>query len=218
MKMEQENKKQINTGKVIVVVLVIAAISALFVITPGCLQTEDCQEISEEYFPNRVGNWWVYDRFDSLTTEHSELRVEITEESVHRDGKKYTTWIFGMNNLYDTLYVRESGDSVLQYKYTDGSPMEVLILPLAAGQSWQHPVLFFDTTRVTDHGRIAIPAGVFDHSWLLTRNWYAFNEFMRDKRWIVPYIGIVRLERNHRLWGPISNETWELKNYGFAKQ
>lgn len=203
--------------RVVSVIMVVMVISSLVTLINACLQVNDCQEFSDEYYPNQIGNWWVYERFDSLSMERSDLRVEIVGESVHKDGNKYTIWIFGKNNLYDTLYVRKSGDSILQYRYTDGSPMETLILPLSQGKYWHNPFMFFDTTRVAGPEKLITPAGIYDNSWRLTRKWYAFNEFISDNRWFVPYLGIVKLERSHRLWGPISNETWELKNYSFSK-
>lgn len=189
----------------------------LLAVMSGCIQENDCSRLSDEYFPNRIGNWWVYDRFDSLAMEQTTLRVEIMRDSVWKDGQIYRMWVFNKSNLYDTLYVRTAIDSVLLYRYLEGFPEEVILIPLSVGQSWVHPVWVRDSTRVLSLDTAAVGGELFSNAYRIHRRLFAFNDYLTDDRWFVPNLGIVRLENWHYLFGWISKENWYLKDYGFGK-
>ncbi|MCX6227152.1 MAG: hypothetical protein NTV01_20785 [Bacteroidia bacterium] len=189
----------------------------LLVVLSGCMKENECPKLSREYFPNRIGNWWVYDRFDSLAMEKTILKVEIKRDSVWKDGLTYKMWVFNKSNLYDTLYVRTTIDSVLFYRYLEGSPQEVMLMPLSVGQSWVHPVWVRDSTRVLSKDTVEVENETFSNAYRIRRRLFAFNDYMTDDRWFVPYLGIVKLENWHYLFGWISKENWLLKEYGFGK-
>jgi hypothetical protein len=183
----------------------------------GCLKKNDCPVMSSEYFPNRVGNWWIYNRFDSLSMERTSLRVEIMGDSLFKDGKNYKVWVFNKSNLYDTLFVRTTADSVLFFRYPDGFPMEVMLKPVWVGQSWTHPFFFRDSTRVLAKDTLVVNQIVFPDSYRIRRRLFAFNDYMTDDRWFVPYLGIVKLENWHYLFGWISKENWMLHDWDISK-
>jgi hypothetical protein len=187
------------------------------VFLPGCLKENDCGKLSDEYFPNRIGNWWIYDRFDSLTMEKTTLRIEIVGDSIYKDGFTYKMWTFSKTNLYDTLYVRTLADSVLFYRYLEGSPQEVMLIPLSAGYSWVHPLWVRDSSWVISKDTVTVNYSVFRDAYRIHRRLFAFNDYLTDDRWFVPYLGIVKLENWHYLFGWISKENWFLKEYSFAK-
>jgi hypothetical protein len=145
------------------------------------------------------------------------LRVEILRDSVWKDGYTYKMWVFSKSNIYDTLYVRTSVDSVLYYRYLEGSPQEVMLIPLSVGRSWVHPMWVRDSTRVLSRDTAAVGAEKFSNAFRIHRRLFAFNDYLTDDRWFVPNLGIVKLENWHYLFGWISKENWYLKEYGFGK-
>jgi hypothetical protein len=189
----------------------------LLIVLSGCRKEPDCYKLSDEYFPNRIGNWWIYDRFDSLAMEQTTLRIGIIRDSVWKDGNTYKMWVFHKSNLYDTLYVRNTVDSVLCYRYLEGSPEEVMLFPLSVGLSWVHPILVRDSTHVISKDTVDVGANEFSNAFQIHRRLFAFNDYLTDDRWFVPYLGIVKLENWHYLFGWISKENWYLKEYGFGK-
>lgn len=179
------------------------------------MKENECPKLSDQYFPNQTGNWWIYDRYDSLAMQQTTLRVEIVRDSVWKDGHIYKMWVFSKTNLYDTLYVRTSEDSVLFFRYLEGSPEEIMLVPLSAGQSWVHPVWVRDSTWVLSKDTVVVSLETFTNAYRIRRRLFAFNDYRTDDRWFVPNLGIVKLENWHYLFGWISKENWYLKEYGF---
>ena len=188
----------------------------LLIALSGCIKENECSRLSDEYFPNQIGNWWRYDRYDSLSMQETTLRVEIIRDSVWKDGLTYKMWIFSKTNLYDTLYVRATVDSVFYYRYLEGSPQEVMLIPLSAGKSWVHPMWVRDSSRVLSKDTISVGANKFSNAFRIRRRLFAFNDYLTDDRWFVPNLGIVKLQNWHYLFGWISKENWYLKEYGFG--
>lgn len=182
------------------------------VVQSGCMQEPECNLTNPGYFPNEVGTRWIYDRFDSLAMERTTLRVEIVRDSVWKDGSIYKMWVFDKSNLYDTLYVRSTADSVLFYRYLEGSPEEVMLIPLSVGQSWVHPVWVRDSTRVIAKDLIKVQGINYPDAYRIHRRLFAFNDYRTDDRWFVPHVGIVKLENWHYLFGWISKENWFLQD------
>ena len=179
----------------------------------GCVKENECSRLSSEYFPNQIGNRWVYDRFDSLAMEKTTLTVKIVRDSVYTDGKVYRMWVFDKTNLYDTLYVRTTPDSVLFYRYLEAFPQEVMLIPLKVGFGWTHPFFIRDSTSVVAKDTLVHRYDVYPDAYAIRRRLFAFNDYMTDTRWFVPYLGIARLENWHYLFGWISKENWFLKEF-----
>ncbi len=188
-------------------------IVTLMVVLTGCIKENECSRLSDEYFPNAIGNWWVYSRFDSLAMENTTLRVDIVKDSVQKDGSTYRMWVFSKSNIYDTLFVRTTSDSVLFFRYPEGFPNEVMLVPLAVGNWWTHPFMVRDSTRVISKDTVTVNYEEFADAYSIRRRLFAFNDYLTDTRWFVPYLGIVRLENWHYLFGWISKENWELKSF-----
>ena len=193
-------------------------IPLLLIALSGCVKENDCRNLSDEYFPNQVGNWWLYDRFDSLKMEKTSLRIDIIGDSIWKDGNTYKIWVFNKTNLYDTLYVRSKIDSVLFFRYPDIIPLEVLVIPLFKGQSWVHPIWVRDSTRIISIDTLVIKNEIFTDAYCIHRRLFAFNDYLTDDRWFVSYLGIVKLQNWHYLFGWISKENWVLKDYFTATQ
>lgn len=185
----------------------------LIIVLSGCTKEDECSRLSEEYFPNQTGNWWIYERFDSLSMEKTSLKVEIVRDSVWKDGLTYKMWTFNKSNIYDTLYVRTTADSVIFFRYLEGFPEEVMLIPLSVGLSWEHPEWVRDSTRVLSRDTVVVNINAFTDAYRIRRQLFAFNDYRTDYRWFVPHLGIVKLVNWHYLFGWISKENWMLESY-----
>ncbi len=165
---------------------------------------------SDEYFPNSIGNSWVYHRFDSLAMEQTSLQVDILRDTLGSDGLTYRMWVFSKSNIYDTLYVRTLPDSVKFYRYPEGYPVDVMVIPLSVGQSWQHPIMVRDSSKVVSVETLTVNSFTFENTYLIHHRIMAFNDYLSEDRWFVPHVGLVKLENWHYLFGWISKENWSL--------
>jgi hypothetical protein len=179
----------------------------------SCKKENEEPTLSDQYFPNRVGNYWVYDRFDSLDMEATELKIEIVKDSVANDGYTYCMWLFSKSKMYDTLYVRTTEDSILFYRYLEGYPFEVMLQPLTLGQKWTQPYMVRDSSFVLTKDTLTIGSFQYPNAYKIHRRLAAFNDYMSDDRWFIPNLGIAKLENWHYLFGWISKETWLLTSY-----
>jgi hypothetical protein len=179
----------------------------------ACKKETPDNQLSDQYFPNRIGNLWVYDRFDSLDMVSTELRIEIVKDSIASDGYTYMMWVFSKTKMYDTLYVRTNDDSVLFYRYLEGYPFEVMLQPLAVGKKWTQPYMVRDSSFVVSVDSMTIGSLHSDNAFKIHRRLAAFNDYMSDDRWFIPYLGIAKLENWHYLFGWISKENWRLVSY-----
>jgi hypothetical protein len=109
--------------------------------------------------------------------------------------------------------VRTTPDSVLFFRYLEGFPQEVMLLPLKTGLSWTHPYFVRDSTWVIAMDTLVRQDDVYPDAYAIQRRLFAFNDYLTDTRWFVPNLGIVRLENWHYLFGWISKENWYLKEY-----
>jgi|GEM_PF-3124532 len=179
----------------------------------SCKKENEEPSLSDQYFPNRVGNHWIYDRFDSLEMVSTELRIDIIRDSIAGDGQTYAMWVFSNSKMYDTLYVRTTEDSVLFYRYPEGYPLEIMLQPLSTGKKWTQPYMVRDSSFVLSKDTLAIGSFQYTNAYKIHRRLSAFNDYMSEDRWFVPYLGIARLENWHYLFGWISKENWQLKSF-----
>lgn len=57
---------------------------------------------------------------------------------------------------------------------------------------------------------VSVSGQVFTDAFPIQRKLFAFNDYLSENRWFVPYVGLVKLENWHYLFGWISKENWHL--------
>ncbi len=85
-----------------------------------------------------------------------------------------------------------------------------MLIPLSVGQSWQHPIMVRDSSKVVSVETLTVNSFTFENTYLIHRRISAFNDYLSEDRWFVPYVGLVKLENWHYLFGWISKENWSL--------
>ena len=67
---------------------------------------------ASEYFPNKVGDKWVYEVYDSVKKRLDVVTVEITGKTTLPKGEDVTIWLYKYPGKIDTNYLLQSGDTM----------------------------------------------------------------------------------------------------------
>ncbi|HKJ34838.1 MAG TPA: hypothetical protein VKA34_23640 [Balneolales bacterium] len=186
--------------------------------------------ISDQYFPNKVGDSWTYavtdtaysQRRNTLTT--GTLKVSIIDSTKLPDGTIASVWrtvwppeVSPARPPWnvDTTYVAVSGDSVL---ISDGlvyssvckckkpQVVSVYILPFYSVNEWH---LGPDSSRVISEDTLSVSAGTFDKVYHISTHGISFNYYLTQDDWFKPGVGLVqKMVSSNGLY-----YTWKLIDY-----
>ena len=165
-------------------------------------------------FPNRIGDQWTYQYYDSLRQRSDTVVVTIVGQTTIPGNKTATIWQKVYRIGIDTVYVTVSGDTVKilpKYALTAQWINTKYIFPLLVGRGWRGDISF-DTNTIADMKSISVIAGKFLNAYRIEERWGGYNEYGRVTTWFVPRVGAATIHRREWGWGFV-NETWELIDY-----
>ncbi len=183
---------------------------------------------SNQFFPNKVGDNWLYKYYDGYTNGEQFIEVKIVGTGLLPDGQIATIWtttlLTATNGKYlidSAFVVVDAANAVFYY-----APCRTCIpqmaderrrylFPLQVGNKWFSNKFFGDTTKVLNLGSVAVPAGTFDNTFQLSKTiGYVTNSYTRDSIWLTPNIGMTKFYQDEYSLGPIpGNGVWELASY-----
>ncbi|MBM4166224.1 MAG: hypothetical protein FJ218_04790 [Ignavibacteria bacterium] len=173
-----------------------------------------------EYFPNTVGSWWKYARYDSTENILDTVTIYITKNVQLPNGltgKVWKTDYSSDTNDYGQSICFRNGDTISEYGYFDDiidSTIEdyIVILPIEIGQRWKTPV--FDSSVVVEQDSINVLAGEF-YCFQIYRRYYLDIEENYDRKWFCPKVGFIKLYLNPPNFAPNveSHFSYELLSY-----
>ena len=168
-------------------------------------------------FPNYVGSYWKYVRYDSLswpdTVRIDTVLVSIVDTTVLSNDETASVWVYEFEDRPDTQYVSIVNDTVRVYRNAEPSYLDyIYIFPLEVGKSWGTTV--WDSSRVVDEEEITVPFGTFQKSFRVDRlATGTVDYYLSTSAWIVNKVGMVQLNRFIYGIGPLAHDRWELLNY-----
>lgn len=170
-----------------------------------------------EYFPNKVGDKWVYSVYDSTKKRMDDVSVEITGTTTLPKGELANIWIYKYPDRVDTNFVFQSGDTVKFVPALDINPndyvvKETYVFPLSVGNSWTN-LFLYDSVHVTKKTQISINNLQFDSTYFLIEKGQTFNYFIYAEEYFKPMIGMVQLSRYEYNFFTPDNKVWYLKDY-----
>ena len=185
-------------------------ISVITVILSSC-EDQDINDQSNDsdYFPNTIHSNWKYERFDSLTNSIDTIHVSITGDTLISNDI-YKIWNYKYSDRNEKLYVSQSNDSVIIFNTLIGRFDQIYIIPFEIGLGWINPDYHFDTSYVSKIQNLSIDEITYQDVVLIERSAFCCNDYLIEKIWIKPKIGLIKLERKHFILGPYKNETWKL--------
>lgn len=177
-------------------------------------------------FPNEIGNWWEYERFDSLTLTLDTVHLEVVDTATLPNGELAGVWErrfpTGIDTQYVSLVETEAGDSVKVYERAFLSMPQMLYLyPLDTVKEWynvapQEPpschfrfVGGFPETIQTPLATFS-PAFKIWSSGMPLPCAYFCQLFGQRRDWLVNGIGIVQATRYERDCDVLENNIWSL--------
>lgn len=197
----------------------------LLVLITSC--TKAPNTFSNQTFPNKVGNQWVYRYKDGYTNGDQYIYVDIVGITTLQ-GQTATIWTSTLQDALNRKYLIDSSYVVVDNNkavfYTPPclicTPQPLYekrryVFPLQIGNVWFSDKFFGDTTKVLNEKSLTVPAGTFENTFQLSKTiGYVTNSFTRDSIWLTPNIGMTKYYQDEYSLGPIpGNGTWELTNY-----
>ena len=174
-------------------------------------QKEDSEITVNEaaYFPNTVGTYWKYERYDSTTSQIDTISVSIIGDTIVSE-ETYKIWKYDYGDWVEREYVIQTNDSIKFFSSQFGYSYRLYIVPFELGLGWDNPRFIEDTSYVSGIQDIIIDNGVYHDVVLIERFSAGLNIYLDEKIWIKPQIGLVKRFKEHYVFGNGSRRTWKL--------
>jgi hypothetical protein len=173
---------------------------------------------ASEYFPNTVGDKWIYNVYDSVSVKMEEVSVEITGTTILPKGEHATIWIYKYPDHIDTNFVFQSGDTIkfvpaLNLNPNDYYVSKKYILPFSIGRVWVNTFIY-DTIQVIRQTHLTISDNLkFDSVYFMIEAGQTFNYLIYAEEYFKPTIGTAQLSKYEYDFFPPENKVWYLKQY-----
>ncbi len=161
------------------------------------------------YFPNTIDSYWKYERYDRLTNTLDTFTVSITSDTLISNNT-YNIWKYKYRDGSEKRYVLQSNDSIIFFKTQIERIEQLYIIPFEIGCGWINPDYTVDTSFVSKIQHIMIDENTYHDVVLIERSANCCNDYLKEKIWIKPQVGLLKLERKHLILGPYKNEIWKL--------
>ena len=170
-------------------------------------------------FPMDIGTQWRYSVRDLQLQTTKTVDVRIVGTTTLAAGAP-RVWVYtGLHADADTVFVTRTADTVKFYDRRDTEYATVeryLVFPLEPGSSWG-PLQFWDSLAVVGVAPKTVPAGTFNHAFLVYQEGFIPNNPFNRTEWFVPDVGLIygryysffTLEGN----GSKSESVWELESF-----
>ena len=173
---------------------------------------------ASEYFPNKVGDKWVYDVYESVKRRLDVVTVEITGKTTLPKGEAVTIWLYKYPDRIDTNYVLQSGDTIKFIPALNLNPNDYYIKkkylsPLSVGRSWTNTFIY-DTIKVLKETKLLVGSNLkFDSVYFIREKGETVNYFIYAEEYFKPGVGLVQLSKYEYDFFIPENKVWYLKEY-----
>ena len=184
---------------------------------------------ASEYFPNKVGDSWEYDVYDSSEVRgipysnyprNYTVKINISGITKLVDGNDATIWEYNYPWGKELNYIRISGDTIKIYDTVYSTtirnlqfPREIYIVPFQNNQTWNGKLLQIDNYSVSTVSSITNNWNKFTDCFLISHHYVGPNIEYNDKYWFKPNIGLLKKYINQYNLAPLHIELWQLKKY-----
>ena len=181
----------------------------LFLVGIIFISAYSCKEDTQiDYFPNKVGNNWIYNVFDSISNKSESLKVSVIGNKAINAMNSYV-WLLNYTNRTDTFFVTQTKDTIIFN--SNNTVKRIYIIPFSVNQVWNESYFTTSNSKVINIENVTVPAGVFAETYVIERNIRSYNYSLYEKIYFKPKIGIVKLYTKEYNLGSVQIKTWELK-------
>jgi len=172
---------------------------------------------ASEYFPNSVGDKWIYNVYDSINKKMDEVSIEIIGTTTLPKGEHATVWTYNYPDRIDTSFVFESGDTIkfvpaLNLNPNDYVVKKKYVIPFSIGNFWTNAFLY-DTIHVITETHLTVNNLQFDSTYFLKEKGETVNYFIYAEEYFKPNVGMVQLSKWEYDFFIPENKVWYLKQY-----
>ena len=185
---------------------------------------ENTATAASQYYPNKVGDSWVYNVTDSLqlytTVKHYQVNVTIVGIKKLADGKSATIWQYQRPGGNDINYVRLTQDTLkifdITYSKTSAYlafPRLIFLVPFHVNQRWENKPLGSESARVINQADINIGGKGYTGCYDIYQEYGGPNIALNDHYFFKPFLGMVRKTFIDSELGHTSYQSWELQSF-----
>jgi len=184
---------------------------------------------SEDYFPQKVGNKWIYRVTDEEGTAKDTITVEVVGTTTLQNGETASIWVysdvyqFSFYGYIGTLYLVTRGDTLVYYRrdYQNNlHPILGYIVPFQVGDIWGG-MSHTPSVTVLEYNSISIDIGTFPGAYQMEHIIPGFESYDWSYNWIVPRVGLVKMDfhdgRSDGATITWREEYWELIWYNLVE-
>ncbi|MHB1922372.1 MAG: hypothetical protein ACYCOO_09070 [Chitinophagaceae bacterium] len=205
----------------------ISSISFFLTLLIGCQKvgTQPYSNLSN-YFPNKVGDYWVYKVSDSAQNNPADnsiiytVKVLISGTSRLIDGTFSTIWQYQFPSGNYNYFVKTIGDTIKifdsdQIKTLEGLnyPKLIFVQPFEVNKNWIGNLAYLDTFRVKSQEDVNLPTLKFSNCFDIFHHYTGPNIDDNDQYWFKPGIGFVFEYFSDYNFGPIIYRSMQLEKY-----
>jgi hypothetical protein len=177
------------------------------------------KDTTKRYFPNSINSQWTYEIYDEIKKTSDTVIVSIVGDTTIYE-KPYMIWVYKYSTKREKLYYSKSKDSIevinaWDYNYNFMYDIvQLYLIPFEFQQKWDIPSKYQyqkdNWNSVIDiNETVMVGASVFRNTVLIKHRGSGFNQYLTERIWFKPYIGIIKKEYNPTGWS-FANETWKL--------
>lgn len=172
---------------------------------------------ASEYFPNKVGDKWIYNVYDSVTAKMDEVSVEITGTTTLPKGEVANIWVYKYPDKIDTNFVFQSGDTVKFVPALNLNPnnyyvSKKYIIPLTVGNFWTNTFIY-DTIHVIKQMKFTVNNLQFDSVYFMIEEGQSVNYYIYTEEYFKPLVGMIQLFKYEYDFFIPEGKVWYLKQY-----
>ncbi len=174
----------------------------LLILVAGCHKSNTVNTVSQDLFPNKIGDNWHYmvkdttlqGNLDSGSTQYN-VDVLIVDTVKWTNGITAAIWQYNYPGWTDSNYVFQTGDTMRFMDRTNTYIVRQYIIPFATGSSWPY-IPGISNVTVTGQGDITVGSNVFTSAWQIYGDAGMPDAIFTIDQWFKDNIGFVRLYLN----------------------
>ena len=161
----------------------------------------------KDFFPNEIGNEWVYEVYDSMTSKQYDVTIRIVGRTAFTQNVDAKVWTFKYPDKIDTNYVVTDNNVVKIYARDKFERKDTYVLPLVVNATWLGSWIY-DKYQVIGRDSISVNKIHFIEAFNIKENAVSHNFIRTKDEWFVPNLGMVKKYR----FEYYENKAWKLKS------
>ncbi len=182
-----------------------------FLFLIGCQENgKQINPLSKSFFPNEIGNQWVYSVYDSTKLTQYDVTITITSTDFI-NNRKVNVWTIEYPGRTETNFVSVDNDTINFWGSDRITVEHTYLLPFSIGNRWTGSWIG-DQYNIIGQQSITVGGQTFQNAYNI-KEFATSPNFRRTKdEWFVPYLGMVKRYRFEYDFSLPDDKVWTLKS------